>query len=690
MPDPPKPPPPMPPPPPSGSDKPWPPIGGSDKIFALLVGINDYTSVPLGGCVKDVELLEQYLLANHIQAGEASSEHPLTKDSPIIINDHGNLYLCKLTDELATRTNIIQAFRHFLRYAKGGDVAWFHFSGHGSQQITAEEFSPFETNDRDQTLVCYDSLAPGGLMLADKELGLLIEEVSSRKPDGTETKTKPHIIITLDCCHSGTGTREQEGFIPRQLDLIPVRRSLDTYLEGISEFVTGGRVHLPAARHLLIAGCKSIETAGDTPEGGVFTTALLDALKTTEGNISYADLFIQTRTNAQKKRRSQTPQFETIGNFNPYVRFLDGTETDMAGNRDTYEVYHTGRHWNIRSGTIHGLPSRSSVPITVVLLQTDGTVIGEAGIDQVGALNSSLAIPGSMALDPDSTTGYRGRIMSIPAPPLPVVLVGVQEGVAALAEAISFTNKFRALPEPILDTEYTITAAEGCYRIRRGASGSTVFETANTGSAAAYSDDAVALIISALNRIRKWERTVELYNEASAIEGLVALHLAITDRHGSTSTRTDSEIELNVTTGQMVEDEERRTDNLGFLPKIRINTGAARKLRKDLHVYLLHLSEDFAITRWNYVINHYREDTNQEEFQEIQLMTDYQGWGPGFDDRQAVSYFKLLVTTKEIMIENFEQPALGLQRAEPGFFSRSKGIHDWTTATTKVVINRID
>ena len=526
-------------------------------------------------------------------------------------------------------------------------------------------------------------------MLADKELGLLIEEVSRQKPDGTEGKSEPHIVVTLDCCHSGTGTREQ-GIIPRQLDLSPVRRSLDTYLAGASDFVTAGRVHLPAARHVLIAGCKSIETAGDTPEGGVFTTSLLAALEAAGGNISYADLYIQARAKAKKKRRTQTPQFETIGNFNPYVRFLDGSETSLADRSDTYEVYHSGRHWNIRSGTINGLPSQSATPIEVTLLQTDGTEIGAVSIDQVGALDSSLTIPDSVSLDAGSTVGYRGRIMSIPAPPLPVVLAGDQAGTDALSPALSGSNKFLILDAADSAEAYTVTATDGRYRISQGISGNQVYETAQPANGTPYDAAAAGLIVTALDRIRNWERTVALTNETSGIEGLVELHLGITDNHGSTTTHTQTEIELSVTTEQMVMDEEAGTDNLGFLPKVRINTSALRKLRKDLYIYLLHLSDDYAINCWNRVINHYREDTEWEDFQEIQLMTDFQGWGPDFDSPRAVSHFKLLVTTREIMIEQFEQAALGLDRAEPGFFNRSKGIHDWTTATTKVTINRTD
>jgi hypothetical protein len=55
-----------------------------------------------------------------------------------------------------------------------------------------------EPDHLDETLVCYDSRTDGSWDLADKELAKLIAEVAEKNP---------HIVVIMDCCHSGSGTR---------------------------------------------------------------------------------------------------------------------------------------------------------------------------------------------------------------------------------------------------------------------------------------------------------------------------------------------------------------------------------------------------------------------------------------------------------------------------------------------------
>ncbi len=74
----------------------------------------------------------------------------------------------------------------------------FYYSGHGSQERTPPEFWHLEPDRLDETLVCYDSRLPGNYDLADKELAKLIAHVA---------RNNPHVVVILDSCHSGSGTR---------------------------------------------------------------------------------------------------------------------------------------------------------------------------------------------------------------------------------------------------------------------------------------------------------------------------------------------------------------------------------------------------------------------------------------------------------------------------------------------------
>ncbi|BAZ08283.1 peptidase C14 caspase catalytic subunit p20 [Calothrix sp. NIES-4071] len=178
----------------------------ANKIYSLLVGINNYASESAGqlyGCIKDVNLIETYLS----QKAASNQQWELVQPR-------------KLINEQATRQAIIDGFLQYLCQADSQDVVLFHFSGHGSQ-----EFAPdFWTKDRRfETVVCYDSRVPNGQDLADKELSYLIEQVA---------KNQPHILIILDCCHSGTATRVPSEVSIREIDSTRKARNLESFICG--------------------------------------------------------------------------------------------------------------------------------------------------------------------------------------------------------------------------------------------------------------------------------------------------------------------------------------------------------------------------------------------------------------------------------------------------------------------------
>ena len=162
----------------------------SRTIYALLIAIDDYPSpIPkLRGCVNDIEAFASYL-----------SER-VAKDKGVAIK------LKTLKNGEATRQAVVDAFSDHLGKAKKGDVALFYYSGHGSQEQAPEEFWKLEPDHLDETLVLFDSRSPGSWDLADKEIAKLIGDVAAKGP---------HVAVILDCCHSGSGTREIETVVRR-------------------------------------------------------------------------------------------------------------------------------------------------------------------------------------------------------------------------------------------------------------------------------------------------------------------------------------------------------------------------------------------------------------------------------------------------------------------------------------------
>ena len=120
-----------------------------NRIYALLVGINDYSPNvgKLSGCLNDVDHFNEYLRASC---------------------DPASLAVEVLKDSDATRSNIIEQFRSHLGKANEGDVALFQFCGHGARWASAREFAEFYPDGKDEGLVCSDSRNPGGFDLAVK------------------------------------------------------------------------------------------------------------------------------------------------------------------------------------------------------------------------------------------------------------------------------------------------------------------------------------------------------------------------------------------------------------------------------------------------------------------------------------------------------------------------------------------
>jgi len=197
-----------------------------DTKYALLVGIDVYNDPKVGlqGCVADALQIKSVLLDRGF--------------------NENNIVL--LTNEKATKNNILTELDKMITASVKGDELVFHFSGHGSQ---VPDINGDEVDKLDEVLIPHDFNWDGGYIVDDE-----IAAIFKKLPMGV------FLSMISDSCHSGTISKDlntMERFIvpPQEfLQAIFTTKNLITNSIGRRE---DGRPQ----RHVLLSGCKSTQTS---------------------------------------------------------------------------------------------------------------------------------------------------------------------------------------------------------------------------------------------------------------------------------------------------------------------------------------------------------------------------------------------------------------------------------------------
>ncbi|MGE0755708.1 MAG: caspase family protein [Pirellulaceae bacterium] len=228
------------------------PNNGLAERHALLVGVNQYRYASpnmenLKGAVNDVKNFRQILIREY----GFSAAHIKT-----------------LTDDGATLESIRRDFQELASRLRPDDTFVFHFSGHGTQipDDNGDERRTDPNDDRDEALCPHDMDSRGGNALRDDELGRMLDALPARD-----------IVVILDCCHSGTGTKDirragRDRFwpiasSPRSTASTPASSTHSPMGEDVST-ASGGR------RRVVIAACTAIQRAHELDHELTGNTAL--------------------------------------------------------------------------------------------------------------------------------------------------------------------------------------------------------------------------------------------------------------------------------------------------------------------------------------------------------------------------------------------------------------------------------
>jgi len=474
------------------------PMTSNKNVYALLVGIDRYPppTPSLNGCRNDIAAIEQLLTAR-------------------VNADGDTLHVLPLLDEQATRSAVIGGFRNHLGKAGNDDVALFYYSGHGSQEPAPEQWWDVEPDHLDETLVLYDSREPGQWDLADKELAALLNEFAEKRP---------HVLVVLDCCHSGSGTRAavEDGLAERRAPTDGRERPISSFLfaandaqaltKPANERATLGDSGwaLPRARHVLLSGCRSNETSKeirhDGTSRGALSAALGQALSSSGTGLTYRDVHRQVNAIIRTTVRNQHPQLETSSSADLDLPFLGGTVTALPAH---FVMTHQAGQWTMDGGTMHGIAAPVGDESTRLQVRDENDVsVATATVTSVRAGEAKVTV---VSGDLDETRNYRAIVTSTPLPPLRVRIAGDETAAASLRTALKERNK----AGPLLVAEagqddaakVVVMGTESGYQITRPGGERPMSPRADTAEQA----------VQILEHIAGWNRVSTLTNSATRL-----------------------------------------------------------------------------------------------------------------------------------------------------------------------------
>lgn len=250
------------------------------KQKALLVGINQYPSAPLRGCINDVMLIND-----------------------IIRNQFGFTDIRVLTDLQASTKNILDGLEWLVLDAQAGDTLLFHYSGHGASIPCLDGTE----SDSFTEIICPQDLNWKDKMIIDDDF----DQIFSNVPAGV------NLTCIFDACHSGDGLRGLDNpFIDNNIE----KKCIKT-----PEELLDGKLMLnmePTTRQIyneyddqigiLISGCKSYQTSADAfinrKYHGALTYYLAQVLSEHKYDVGYDDLVKNTIAAIHSNGYEQTPE----------------------------------------------------------------------------------------------------------------------------------------------------------------------------------------------------------------------------------------------------------------------------------------------------------------------------------------------------------------------------------------------
>jgi hypothetical protein len=286
--------------------------------WAFIVGISDYINLGEG------------------EGGDlAGPEHDARRVRDVLVVRQGfpeeNVRM--LVNHDATKAAIEDGITGWLvENARPGDNVVIYYSGHGSQMWD-------EDGDEDDGLD--ETLAPADVIPSDTRFDISDDEFNS----WLGMLPTDNVIVLLDNCNSGTGTRDVTPFSAGRLlarDLDELERPAGATrraLPGQSEDETG--FDSDETRVLELAAAQPFQVAVDALfpavegreefHGGAFTTFMVQQLWKAPDGMTYEEVFEQAYEALKRNRFQQDPYISDDVSLKDFPLFFIDGETEGRG-----------------------------------------------------------------------------------------------------------------------------------------------------------------------------------------------------------------------------------------------------------------------------------------------------------------------------------------------------------------------
>ncbi len=378
--------------------------------WALFVGINDYIHFEDGpggdlpGAVRDARIIRDVLVERWGLPPENTR---------------------MLLDRDATKAAITEAMTGWIPgKARPGDQITIFFAGHGSQMWD-------ESGDEDDGLD--ETIAPADVRPETTEMDISDDLMS----EWLAALPSDNVVVVLDNCNSGTGTRAVTPFsrtreLGRDVNAVPKppsvsRRSLPGQQDETGFDASDGRVLEISAAQPFQAAVDAYfpaEEGGEAFHGGAFTTFLARELWRAPADASYEEVFVRVRDALKRNRFEQDPYLSEDVSLKG--AFLFSLEGEAGAAADAYlrviGSATTGGMTVLAGGQALGITSGS-------LFQTQGG--GELLVQSITSDRATARVVRGSVAEGDAAhlTGYRF--------PRSVLRVGVGSIDSATSEALA-------------------------------------------------------------------------------------------------------------------------------------------------------------------------------------------------------------------------------------------------------------